>query len=245
MDSHPTATTALTGVVAVVLVDYLRQHQAWGWKRLARGPSAFRDVPGMLFAKVMGSGHDGGFSLRPSTSHQGLICLLRTAQEAQAFLDTALVQEARTRARESWAGLLAVTSSRGMWDGQSWGASSEGALGAHAHDAALSDAPIAALTRASIRPTKVAAFWRHAPASQEAMAQARGCDLAVGLGEAPVLRQCTFSLWRDVEAMTDYARGGAHGTAAQAALRNDYFTESMFVRMKLLASDGNWKALHG
>ena len=67
----------------------------------------------------------------------------------------------------------------------------------------------------------------------------------MGLGEAPVLRQCTFSLWRDVGAMTDYARGGAHGTAAQAAMRNDYFTESMFVRMKLLASDGNWKALHG
>jgi hypothetical protein len=38
-----------------------------------------------------------------------LICLLRTAQEARAFLDAALVQEARTRARESWAGLLAVT----------------------------------------------------------------------------------------------------------------------------------------
>ena len=245
MDSHPSATTAQTGVVAVVLVDYLRQHQAWGWARLARGPSAFRDVPGMLFAKVMGSGHDGGFSLRPSTSHQGLICLLRTAHEARAFLDAALVREARTRARESWAGLLAVTSSRGTWDGQAWAPSSEDALGAHAHDAALSDAPIAALTRASIRPTKVAAFWRHAPASQEAMAQAQGCDLAVGLGEAPVLRQCTFSLWRDVDAMTSYARGGAHGTAAAAAMRNDYFTESMFVRMKLLASDGDWKALHG
>jgi spheroidene monooxygenase len=244
MDSHPTATTALTGVVAVVLVDYLRQHQAWGWARLARGAAAFREVPGMQFAKVMGSGHDGGFSLRPSTSHQGLICLLRTAQDAQAFLDSAQVQEARTRARESWAGLLAVTSSRGTWDDQAWGASTEGSLGAHAHAAALSDAPIAALTRASIRPTKVAAFWRHAPASQEAMAQAPGCDLAVGLGEAPVLRQCTFSLWRDVDAMTAYARGGAHGTAAQAAIRNDYFTESMFVRMKLLASDGRWKALH-
>jgi spheroidene monooxygenase len=244
MDSPPTATTAFTGVVAVLLVDYLRQHQAWGWKRLARGPAAFRDVPGMLFSKVMGSGHDGGFSLRPSTSHQGLVCMLRTAADARAFLAGPHVLEARTRARESWTGLLAVTSSRGAWDGQTWGASSSESLGAHAHDAALSDAPVAALTRASIRPTKVAAFWRHAPASQEAMAQARGCDLAVGLGEAPVLRQCTFSLWRDLPAMTAYARGGAHGAAAQAAIRQDYFTESMFVRMKLLESDGDWKTLH-
>ncbi len=244
MDSPPTATTALTGVVAVVLVDYLRQHQPWGWSRLARGPSAFRDVPGMLFTKVMGSGHEGGFSLRPSTSHQGLICMLRSAAEARSFLAGSLVLEARHRARESWTGLLAVTSSRGEWDGQAWGASSSESLGAHLHDAALSDAPVAALTRASIRPTKVAAFWRHAPASQDAMAQAQGCDLAVGLGEAPVLRQCTFSLWRDVNAMTGYARGGAHGAAAQAAIRQDYFTESMFVRMKLLESNGDWKTLH-
>ncbi len=244
MDSPPTATTALTGVVAVVLVDYLRQHQAWGWSRLARGPGAFRQVPGMQFTKVMGSGHEGGFSLRPSTSHQGLVCMLGTVAEARDFLAGPLVQAARTRARESWSGLLAVTASRGAWDGQTWGPSSPQALGAHADDPRLSDAPVAALTRASIRPSKVAAFWRHAPASHEAMAQARGCDLAVGLGEAPVLRQCTFSLWHDLDAMTAYARGGAHGTAAQAAIRQDYFTESMFVRMKLLASDGDWKALH-
>lgn len=247
MDSPPTATTALTGVVAVVLVDYLRPHQAWGWARLARGAAAFRGVPGMQFTKVMGSGHDGGFSLRPSTSHQGLVCLLETMADATAFLEGPLVQAARERARESWTGLLAVTSSRGQWDGQSWAPSTRQSLGAHADDAALTDpadAPIAALTRASIRPSKVAAFWRHAPAAQEAMAQAPGCDLAVGLGEAPVLRQCTFSLWRNVPAMTAYARGGAHGAAAQAAIRQDYFTESMFVRMKLLASDGDWKALH-
>lgn len=244
MDSLAAVTLPHTGVVAVLLVDYLREHQAWGWTRLARGPGAFRDVPGMEFAKVMGSGHDGGFSLRPSTSHQGLVCMLRTAEQAEAFLAGPLVQDARTRARESWWGLLAVTASRGTWDGQAWGPSSVDALGDHAQDSALADAPLAALTRASIRPTKVAAFWRHAPASQEAMTQAPGCDLAIGLGEAPVLRQCTFSLWRDVDAMTAYARGSAHGAAAQAALRQDYFTESMFVRLKLLASDGDWKTLH-
>ena len=244
MDSSSTPVRPATGVVAVVLVDYLRQHQAWGWARLARGPSAFRDVPGMVFTKVMGSGHDGGFSLRPSTSLQGLVCMLRNAAQAREFLDGPLVREARERSRESWTGLLAVTSSRGEWDDNTWGPSSSEALGAHAHDAPLGAAPLAVLTRASIRPSKIAAFWRHAPASQQAMADAPGCSLAVGLGEAPVLRQCTFSLWQDTESMTRYARGGAHGAAAQAALRQDYFTESMFVRMKLLASSGDWKTLH-
>ena len=62
----PTAT--LSGVVVVLLVDFLRQHRAWGWMRMVQGPSALKNTPGLLFAKVMGSGHDGGFGLRPSAS---------------------------------------------------------------------------------------------------------------------------------------------------------------------------------
>ena len=243
MDSPHTATTALTGVVAVVLVDYLHQYKAWGWTRLVRGAGIFRDVPGLQFAKVMGSGHEGGFSLRPSTTHQGLVCMLASAQQGQDFLDSVFVREARERARESWTGLLAVTSVRGQWDGQAWGPTSSVALGTYSGDASLQAAPLAVLTRASIRPTKVAAFWRHAPTSQKAMEDAPGCSLAVGLGEAPVLRQCTFSLWRDTSSMEAYARGGAHGAAAQAAHRQDYFSESMFVRLKLLAASGQWKTL--
>jgi hypothetical protein len=49
----------------VLLVDYLRTHQGWGWMRLVQGAAAFKDTPGLLFTKVMGSGHEGGFVLRP------------------------------------------------------------------------------------------------------------------------------------------------------------------------------------
>jgi hypothetical protein len=80
----PTAT--LSGVVVVLLVDFLRQHRAWGWMRMVQGPSALKSTPGLLFAKVMGSGHDGGFGLRPSASHQGWVCLFDTHAHARAFL---------------------------------------------------------------------------------------------------------------------------------------------------------------
>ena len=78
----PTAT--LSGVVVVLLVDFLRQHRAWGWLRMVQGPSALKSTPGLLFAKVMGSGHDGGFGLRPSASHQGWVCLFDTHSHARA-----------------------------------------------------------------------------------------------------------------------------------------------------------------
>ena len=34
----------LSGVVVVVLVNYLREHQAWGWMRMVQGGSYCRQV---------------------------------------------------------------------------------------------------------------------------------------------------------------------------------------------------------
>ena len=43
---------AVSGVVVVLLVDFLRAHQAWGWMRLVQGAAAFKDTPGLLFTKA-------------------------------------------------------------------------------------------------------------------------------------------------------------------------------------------------
>jgi hypothetical protein len=75
----------LSGVVVVLLADFLRQHQGWGWLRLVAGPTPYKEVPGLTMAKVMGSGHGGGFSLRPSATHQGLICTFSHLDWAKNF----------------------------------------------------------------------------------------------------------------------------------------------------------------
>jgi spheroidene monooxygenase len=107
--------------------------------------------------------------------------------------------------------------------------------------APLSEVPIAAITRASIKPRHVRAFWRLSPPAEASLAQAEGCLLAAGLGEAPLLRQCTFSLWRNTEAMDAYARSGAHQQAIRAAYGGGYFSESMFVRFVPLLLQGSWQ----
>jgi spheroidene monooxygenase len=63
----------------------------------------------------------------------------------------------------------------------------------------------------------------------------------MGLGEAPLLRQCTFSIWRNTDAMDAYARSGAHSKAIAATYRNGFFSESMFVRMRVLFFEGIWE----
>jgi len=233
---------AVSGVVVVLLVDYLRAHQAWGWMRLVQGASAFKDTPGLLFTKVMGSGHEGGFVLRPSATHQGLICLFDTAEHADAFMQGPQVNAYAERAKSLFVTSLAITSSRGSWDGRTWGVTSDQSLGKY-KDMDTSASGMAALTRASIRPAKAVSFWRYAPAAQDDLKQAPGCQLAVGLGEAPLVRQCTFSVWTNAPAMMDYAHTGAHQQAIQAAYKNDFFSESMFVRMRVLRRTGHWKGV--
>jgi spheroidene monooxygenase len=100
--------------------------------------------------------------------------------------------------------------------------------------------PVAALTRASIRPSRARAFWKWSPPSEASLARSEGCELAVGLGEAPVLRQATFSLWRDQADMDAYARSGAHLSAIKAFHGGDFCSESMFVRFVPLAIQGHW-----
>ncbi len=237
---------AVSGFMAVVLADYLRPHQAWGWMRLAQGTSAIKDLPGLRFAKVMGSGHGGGFSLRPSASHQGLITVFEQRAQAEDFLTGPYVTAGRERSREWWSAILAIDSARGEWDGQVFTSTTHAA-----NDSEIvgdAEPALAVLTRASIRPAKAMAFWRFAPAAQADLQTAPGCVLAMGLGEAPLVRQCTFSLWRDTPSMLSYAHGGAHQTAIEAAYKHGFFSESLFMRMRVLHQQGQWKnheASHG
>jgi hypothetical protein len=226
------SSAALPSVVLLSLVQYRAASVPWGLSRLVLGEGALGKVPGLRFARVLGSGRDGGFGLAPSFERQGLIAFFDDEASARAFLQSSPTMQARhERARESLSVLLRATASRGSWGGQSLAVSAT----------ARTEVPVASLTRAAIRPRHAVRFWRHSPASESAVARAPGCRLAVGLGEAPLLRQATFSLWDHQAAMDAYARGGAHAGAIAGAWREGWFSEWMFVRFAPIGIEGQWQ----
>lgn len=219
--------------VLLVLVKWRPAARLWGLLRLPMGSFAPVRAPGLVFQRVLGSGRNAGFGLIPSLSHQGLFCAFDQMERAKNFLEQApTLGRYRDHAAEfAWL-LLQPYSTRGTWSGFS------PSVNAPCPD---EGGPIASLTRASIRPSKVRAFWSQSPAAEADLAQAPGCRLAVGLGEAPLLRQATFSLWESLHHLNAYARSGAHLRAIQAAYRGAHFSESMFVRFRVLESGGCWK----
>ena len=229
--SNPTS-SAPAAVALLTLIDVAADARAWGLLRYVIGRFALQREPGLRFFKVLGCGHEGGFGLRPSGSHQGLFCLFDDDAAADRFRERSAVSAAyRAHAHQLFSVKLRAFSSRGSWAGQT--------LPVSATEPA--EGPIAALTRASIRPTQAWRFWQKATPAEQDLVAAPGCLMAAGLGEAPLLRQATFSIWDRVASMDRYARSGAHLAAIRAAHQGRYFSESMFVRFRPYASQGAWK----
>lgn len=226
------AGTAVSGSVVVVVLIRARS-ALWSLARLVRGPGAFAGTPGLRFAKVLGSGRGGGFGLVPSATHGGLLCEFDDLDSAARFVDgSPVLARWRREAAEYATLLLRPLRTRGSWGGHAIRAAGSATAGA---------GPVAALTRGSVRPSRALEFWRHAAPSQAAVEHAPGCLLAAGLGEAPLLRQATLSVWASTEAMDGYARQGAHQQAIRAAAAGGHFSESMFVRFEPLAMHGQWR----
>jgi spheroidene monooxygenase len=187
-----------------------------------------------LWRKVLGSGREGGFGLNPGLDRGGLFCVFSDEELGREWLahsDT--LMQYRRHSVEWFAACLQPVSARGSWSGHTLPAEEASPL--------QPEERLAALTRASIKPSTAARFWRHAPPAEHDLAAAAGCRLAVGLGEAPLLRQATFSIWDNTAAMDAYARSGAHLTAIRNAYQGAYFSESMFVRFRVLHTEGSWR----
>lgn len=216
----------------LALMRYRPGSLLWGLSRLVLGAWAIDRSAGLRFVRVLGSGRDGGFGLSPGWRYQGLMAFFDEEAQARHFAaQSTAVRDRLARSEQSLLAVLCATSARGSWAGVSLQAGTEADTGA----------PIAVLTRASIRPRQAATFWRHSPGSERALSRAPGCQLAVGLGEAPVLRQATFSLWDNAAAIDAYARHGAHGHAARRAWEDGWFSEWMFVRFRILSMQGSWQ----
>jgi spheroidene monooxygenase len=226
-------TAGAVGVLAIV--DFAPGARWAGVRNLMFGRWPLARVPGIRFRKVLGSGADGGFGLEPSFSHQGLLAVFDDDAAADAWLASSEQLRLYRAHGASWLTMkLRAYASRGAWDGVE-----PFSLSAPRPDSGA----VASLTRGSIRLSRARAFWAYAPAAQEAIGRAPECLLAVGLGEAPVFRQCTFTLWRSESALDAWSRDDAHRRASEAAVSGQHFSESLFARFVASELRGSWKGV--
>lgn len=206
----------------------------WAFAQMGLARRALRRTPRIGFSKLLGTGAGEGFTPVPNLSTYAILAVWPDERSAREQVEAGVFARFRDRAAEDWTVFLAPLQSRGAW---------AGARPFRADASRPLPAPVAALTRASIRPAHAAAFWRREPSITREIGEADGCLLKAGLGEAPWFRQATFSIWRDVTAMRAFAGGStAHAAAARAAESRGWFSESLFARFAVLGQRGGWGA---
>ncbi len=202
---------------------------AFAMMGLARGPMA--RIPGIGFWKLCGSGTGEGFTPLPNASVYAILATWPDAQNARDSIDQAEIYgRYRARACESWTVFMSADTVRGAWAGQN----------PFQPSGSAPPGPLAALTRATIRPRILARFWRRVPDISAVIGQDPNVIFKIGVGEVPWLHQVTFSIWPDAARMAQFARSGPHAAAIRAVRDEGWFNEELYARFTLLSDTGTW-----
>ncbi|AWS44352.1 spheroidene monooxygenase [Streptosporangium sp. 'caverna'] len=196
-----------------------------------------RSTPGLSFWRLLGSGRGTSMSLGADLRRWALFAVWREERALEEFLKSSPVAARwRREARESWQVRLTPLTSRGRWGGvEPFGPGIGGTPGPDP------GGPVAVLTRASIRPSRLVPFYRSVPGVDRLLREQDGCLASVGVGEWPLARQATFSLWRDAGAVRDFAyRGHAHRGVVGRTRAENWYSEELFARFVPYGSEGTW-----
>lgn len=99
---------------------------------------------------------------------------------------------------------------------------------------------IAVLTRASISIKGLIPFWKAVPSTSQHLNQQKGFIYSIGIGEVPLIKQATFSIWASEADMKSYAyQMRAHQEVIRRTRTEKWYTEEMFLRFKLLEEYSN------
>jgi heme-degrading monooxygenase HmoA len=206
-----------------------------GWRAvpgvLRRKPRP-SEVPGLRYAETTGAATLGG-SLLP-TPQPGRAALIAAWDDDDALDEFSASHPLAQRLARGWHVRLQPLHVYGSWPELP---------GLPEREIAVDEEePVAVLTLGQLRLRRLRPFLRASAAAEAEATGDPGMLAASGLARPP-RRVATFSIWRNVAAMREYARGrsgGAHPAATSAHRANSFHHESAFIRFRPYATQGLW-----
>ena len=190
-----------------------------------------RKNPDLEFFKLLGTGSGKTFTARDADpKHWALLTIWKSSELADAFSESLVCKQWQGISRASAKLDLIPISARGTWNGKEVFGS--GTLEKW-------EGTTAALTRASIKVRWWREFWRSVPPVSADLNTTSGLITSLGIGEAPVGLQGTFSIWKDNDSITQFAsRQRAHQEVVHKTHQTGWYSEELFARFKVVNASG-------
>lgn len=188
--------------------------------------------PNITFYKSLGCGRGENFMLSDADPRRWGLLLCINEKDLENFDASTVVTRWRKRSSTEFRVILNPISSHGQWSGKQ-------PFDFRA-DRKVSDLGVAAITRAKIRWRQYPRFLRAIPPVSANLHISPGRIASLGIGEAPLGLQGTFSLWESPKALRDFAfKGEAHAQAITDTEKYGWYTEELFARFDVAEIRGS------
>lgn len=214
----------MTQRTALFLFNIPRRSIPFAFLQMAFGRRIARAIPGVSFAKLMGTGTGKTFTPSDADLTQWAILFVTDNPAALASSQFLNSWKKRSTTFEEW--VLNPVSSHGKWSRQSpFPISDEPRTGG----------PVVAITRARLKWSQAMRFWRSIPPVVLDLHQSPGLIFSIGIGEAPIGLQGTLSIWESETALRDFAyKNAPHRAVIEDTKRFDWYSEELFARFDLV-----------
>ena len=199
-----------------------RKHLLFALFRMAIDRTFLRRTSGVTFAKMLGCGKGETFTPRDADpSRWG--CLVVIPENKLSDLDDSITIRAwRKKSVSEFRVLLDPIAATGLWSKQKPFIPIA---------PANFDGQVVAITRARIKASQTTRFFKSVPPVTASLHSSPGLISTIGIGEAPIGLQGTFSLWESMQAIKDFAyKGAAHQKAIAQTSEFNWYAEELFAR---------------
>lgn len=205
----------------------------WAFTQMQLGHRKLKNVAGLTFYKILGSGAENGFSAIPNFGTYVLFCVWESEAFATTFFEeNTFFKNYQKRSSEHVTAYLNSAEAHGLWDG---------AQPFQKTATLAKDKPVVVLTRARIRFRKLWSFWSKVGTVSQSLEGYDGLVLSIGVGEWPLIQQATISIWKTQSEMMDYAyKNPKHKEVVLLTRKLNWYQEELFARFVPYKFLGTW-----
>ena len=192
--------------------------------RMALDRGGLRRTRGVNFAKMLGAGKGETFTPRDADiTRWGALAVIEETQ-LDSLDQSKLITRWRQNSLEEVRYVVDPISSHGLWAKKN----------PFDYTKAAGTGEVVAITRARIKWSQNIRFWKAVPPVTSSLHSSPGLITTIGIGEAPIGLQGTFSHWRSGADLRNFAyKGAAHQEAIAATERHAWYAEELFARFSV------------